>query len=192
MEQNESNRRGSGVRIGFLCCKVLTEDGGYAGGLLVTDERGLPKEFHYSHPIKPTPAQRIIYGAALERYVACDLIGMSLYTALSEQPEAFLVDDQMSLDVRKGMDVPVLFIRRLGDPMPAGIGGALDLDATVEIGVDTPGYAPIAMTPAAGYSGDSAEVSQRLGNILESLDLIEPFDRVRKAIAQILKQLSGN
>src|SRR5512139_3146178 len=60
-------RTPSGQQVGYFCHLGL--DGRHLGGILVTNEIGVPLEFKYTEPVALSRLQRALYGAALERYL---------------------------------------------------------------------------------------------------------------------------
>lgn len=61
----------------YLDVEALTADC-FMGGLLTVNELGLPTEFLYSEPIRPSKLQLGLYGTTLGRYVMVDVIGKGL------------------------------------------------------------------------------------------------------------------
>jgi len=46
----------------------------YVGGILISDYYGIPVEFKYTEPIKPTNLQKILYGKSIEKYLTVDVL----------------------------------------------------------------------------------------------------------------------
>ncbi len=86
------------------------EIAGFVGCYMMTDERGYPKEFRITTPVKPTAVQRAIYGDALDSYVSQELIAETLLRDASSAPELLLVDSPAlaSFEPRLGMPVVTL------------------------------------------------------------------------------------
>ncbi|MBK8974684.1 MAG: hypothetical protein IPM29_02050 [Planctomycetes bacterium] len=151
-----------------------TFDGGAVrGSALVTDERTRPLEFRLTDPVVPTELQRLLYGAVLDEHVLGDLCAVPLLDALREAPDAVLVRDQTLLGLQDLRDVPVLWIGRDEDAEP----GATD-EADRPPGV------------LLGYHGDGEDealksVRLALREISERYDLLEPFERMQAAVAQV-------
>ena len=55
--------------VAFLSVHSTKDGEGYLGGLLVTDETGIPKEFRCTHPVRPSATQKALYGANLKPHV---------------------------------------------------------------------------------------------------------------------------
>lgn len=59
---------------GYLCFQSSGEEGGEWAALLVVSSGGLPIEFLYSGPLRPTPVQEILYQERLAPEVRLSLI----------------------------------------------------------------------------------------------------------------------
>lgn len=79
------------VLIGFLG-RHLTEEGDYLGGLLVTNETGVPKEFRHTQPIRPTQLQKMIYGDTLDRSIGSEAIAQTLLSELTCRPDILCIN----------------------------------------------------------------------------------------------------
>jgi hypothetical protein len=53
----------------------------FMGGLLSVSELGLPTEFFYSEPLKPSKLQISLYGSTIGRYLMLDVVGKGLIEA---------------------------------------------------------------------------------------------------------------
>jgi hypothetical protein len=109
-------------RVGYFDC---VESGGrFIGALMVTDTGGIPQEFKYTEPIKPTRIQSILYGGSLERYLKIDVIRAKLFKAVTSRPEYIFVNNADSSLIGTVDNVPVLMLHR------APIQGLNDVSAT--------------------------------------------------------------
>jgi hypothetical protein len=163
--------------LGFLT--VLHEPGGYLGGYLVTNLWGRPLEFRLSTAVQPNRVQQVLYAHTLPGYVCGELIGKTLFDKSATPAQLVLTDSPDALNVRRCIDVPVVWVAPANDPRAA---------AWAEQGLQ--------VRPAAGgrgalvvhpeYPDDVTrlrEVFDRLGG----LDLVEPFARIREAVAEARK-----
>jgi hypothetical protein len=97
-------------RIGYLG-RYVSQDGAYYAGLLVTNVRGVPREFWHSEGVKPTRLQTKLYGESLEDSLGSDALAPALYDALGTRPDLLLID-------REGKD---LFGRFIAAHLPAAM-----------------------------------------------------------------------
>jgi hypothetical protein len=62
------------------------------GGILVTNEYGVPREFRHTNPIRPTKIQQILYGDSLQAAIGGTSIGPALISSLTIVPHILLID----------------------------------------------------------------------------------------------------
>lgn len=77
--------------LGFFA-HLVTVKGTYYGGLLVTNTKGVPKEFRHSDGIQPTRVQILLYGDCLESSLGSDTLAPVLYNSLPQKPHVLLID----------------------------------------------------------------------------------------------------
>lgn len=156
--------------LGFL--SVLHEPGGYVGGYLVTNRWGRPLEFRLSSAVQPNRVQQVLYGDTLAAYVCGELIGKTLIDKTATAASLVVTDNPLALALRLRVDLPVALWQPVGSD-PVGIAVTENL------------------TCHAGFSDDATpirEVVQKLG----SLDLGEPFRRIREAMGEARKMGVAN
>ncbi len=164
---------GAPANVGFLT--VLREASGYLGGYLVTNLWGRPLEFRLSSAVQPNRVQQILYGRTLEAYVCADLIGKTLVEKAGVPVQLLVTDQEAVLDLRRKVEVPVLWLAAADDPEA--------LTAAV-VSPASGGRGPLLRHP--DYPGDEAAGREFLAR-LESLDLAEPFARIREAVGEARK-----
>jgi hypothetical protein len=156
--------------LGFL--SVLQEPGGYVGGYLVTNRWGRPLEFRLSSAVQPNRVQQVLYGDTLATYVCGELIGKTLIDKTATAASLVVTDNPLALALRLRLDLPVALWQPAGSE-PVGITVTENLACH------------------AGFPDDAApirELVQKLG----SLDLGEPFRRVREAMSEARKMGVAN
>ena len=161
--------------IGFVVV-VEREDGSCEGSYLCTDLSGAPVEYRYTSPIKPTRAQKLLYGAALKRELFGRCIAGVLLKNVEHKPAAVLTDRELIFRGSDGYDFPVFQVT-FGAPgygdsettrlveTPAGIIGLRWLDKD---------------TPRAN------ELVERLCGV----DLKEPFARTQNILEEVRRMAS--
>jgi len=160
--------------VGFLT--ILHEPIGYLGGYLVTNIWGRPLEFRLSTAVQPNRVQQILYGGTLEPYICADLIGKTLVEKTGVAVQLIVTDCPMALDLRLRLDVPVVWLAPSGET-PAGFG------APVRIGSPDEG----AVFAHPRRAEDVSKVRDLLARLDATLDLAEPFVRIREAIGEARK-----
>jgi hypothetical protein len=159
------------LNFGFLT--VLHEPNGYLGGYLVTNQWGRPLEFRLSTAVQPNRVQQILYGGTLQPYICADLIGKTLVDKTGSPVQLVVTDTEAALDLRLRLLVPVIWVRPTPAPAPS------------------PSTANSAGGPAfichSRYPADEAPVRDILNRLEGSLELAEPFARIRGAIQEARK-----
>lgn len=154
---------------------------GLFGGYLLLNAVGRPLEFHCTTPVKPNRAQVILYGNTLNSFLYGEQIGQTLIKKSRLEPIAVFTDRAGVLAAQEFVSFPVIFLPEHGseeeessDPEPSG---ALTGRRAVSLaGKDL--YLPDQM----GFSAE--EIARTLSGKLDSLDLTEPFSRIRLAIEE--------
>ena len=171
--------------VAFLAVRTTQDGEGYLGGVLVTDETGVPKEFRCTHPIRPTVTQKALYGANLLPHIFIHLIGLPLIRSLTTNPLFCSVSEPILLRMRDDVDLPIFHFERLGDVMEVGDPG-LDrselVSASKRIDSERGGFQPISATCHHGHESDLEALSGDLHQVSNDIDLLEPFTRIVTAI----------
>src|SRR5262245_45959637 len=105
--------------LGFLTV-LEHEQQGLVGGYLILNTSGRPLEFHCTAPVKPSRAQRILFGPTLEPYLYGEQIGQTLLAKGSIEPFAVYTDVERVLSVRDFGSLPVALVFA-GNPSPPAI-----------------------------------------------------------------------
>jgi hypothetical protein len=165
------------TNIGFLT--VLQEAGGYVGGYLVTNSWGRPFEFRISSAVQPNKVQQILYGGTLEPYICGDLIGKTLVDKAGIPVQLLVTDREAVLDLRLKLESPVLWLMPSSDPRTA------TASADQVVFPSAAGRGPVVCHPR--YPGDVGAARDLLDRVDNTLDLAEPFTRIREAIGEARK-----
>jgi hypothetical protein len=94
--------------IAFFHVISNEENGNMVGGLLVSDNTGVPMEFVITNAVKPTPAQRILYGKRLKSYAAIELCAKQLLQHVKTRPRVYFVQNDLLLGISAITETPVL------------------------------------------------------------------------------------
>ena len=174
--------------LGFLTV-LEHEQQGLVGGYLILNTSGRPLEFHCTAPLKPSRAQRILFGPTLEPYLYGEQIGQTLLAKGSIEPFAVYTDVERVLSVRDFVSLPVALVFA-GNPSPLATdttiaGSQWRVDAShcagphlhsFEIGTNR-------LAVAANRAADEGRIAGAL-DTLATFDLSEPFERIREAVEE--------
>ena len=201
----ESGKNHSKPAIGFLTV-IDHPQHGLFGGYLVLNLAGRPLEFHCTAPIKPNRAQQILYGPTLESFLYGEQIGSTLLGHAKTSPLVVCTDREPVLSLRDLVDLPVALVLPPGesremrtgrscgaacDALAAGCrlqtcptGAAGRCAARPWSAVDHLRTGPESLALPQQKGDDRKRLSERLGEAAASLDLWEPFTRIREAIEE--------
>jgi hypothetical protein len=178
--------------IGFLTVVEHTQHGLF-GGYLILNHAGRPIEFHCTAPVKPNRAQQILYGPTLDSFLYGEQIGATLLGHAKSSPLVICTDREPVLSLGELTDVPVAMILPPDDipvagptSVPAGGQTVFRLDAAHRQGPRLLTFEVGRNRIAIANSDEKArqELADRLTGAAESLDLWEPFTRIREAIEE--------
>lgn len=161
-------------RIGFLT--AIEVAGGYVGGLLITNHQGRPLEFQCTAPVRPNRMQEILYGPTLQPFLLGELIGQALVEKVNVKPHLVLAEQPTLLDLRNHIEVPVACVEATKET--SGESAASE-DAAPRA---TLGRQRLRFH--AAHADDRAVVDKCGALVPRDADILEPFERVREALAE--------
>ncbi len=157
----------------------------YLGGVMVTDNSGIPLEFKYSDPIKPTRLHQILFGKVLSRYIKEEVIKKNIFREIKSGPAIILVNDPELLAPDPALRIPLICLQNSNLPNLAQI-GEIQRVKEKEILIQT---ASISAPLRVLFPTPEPDYQERILAILKSfthdLDLLEPFNRVDEALRAI-------
>lgn len=188
-----NNDAKSKLVLGFLTV-VEHPQFGLFGGYLLLNAAGRPLEFHCTTPIKPNRAQEILYGPTLESFLYGEQIGLTLIRQAEASPLLICTDREPAMAAREHAAVPVVLVlpnenneqdtANAETPIENPTGRILRLDAAHVGGPRLASFRlgrnRLALPERA--DDDRQLVAARLGELADSFDLAEPFQRIRDAI----------
>jgi hypothetical protein len=142
---------------------------------LVTNSWGRPLEFRLTTAVQPTRVQQILYGPTLNEYLHSELIGKALVEKTSVLPGVIITDSFDALALAGKIEIPVLALVPEGSEPPR--------DARII----RHARSPIPLAFLEGNAAFAATLQERLERLDPSLDLLEPFGRVREAVQEARK-----
>jgi hypothetical protein len=170
-----------GFRLGFLAA-VEDAERGVVGGVLVTNKFGRPLEFQCTTPVKPNRTQQILYGPTLRAFLHSEVIGKTLIEKIGVKPHLVLVESAELLDLRQFVPMPVatLATAPMNDAAANERPGTGKRADRLFLGKQWLEFHP-------DFPDDQAVVQKGSGQVPETADLKEPFERIREALTETLK-----
>jgi hypothetical protein len=156
---------------------VIQELTGWVGGYLVTNAWGRPLEFRLTSAVQPNRVQSVLYGPTLTEYLHADVIGKALVEKTAIRPDLIVTDCPAMLGLRSRLEIPVI--------------GLNATDAAEAVPFRHSRSREPLLLPAR-FAADEAIVAELLEGVDPGVDLAEPFDRIREAVAEARKMGGAN
>jgi hypothetical protein len=172
------------LQLAYLIAESVN-DVSWAGALLVTDEHGLPIDFRYVEPIKPTRLQKLIYGDALKRCILLDAIAGTLLKAANPRADWLFTGDPLLLELENRFNGGLAAIGD-GEREPLNEVGEWRYDRPGEIALQVAQSGPpIRLTFRAEDKAETEKIASDLALLTTRLDFAEPLKRVEAALKEI-------
>ncbi len=175
----------NGELLGYITTRVF-EGPAYLGGVLIVDKRGIPVEFKYVEPIKPSKLQTLLYGNTIDKYIRIESVGIPLVDALEHKPSILFVREEPFLEESK-WSFPIISINRYKGSMLPSIGEYKELENGEYI-VQIDSGMPLRLRLEKKYKERLEEIIPFLIEIGQNFDIIEPFSRLEEAIKFIWRE----
>jgi hypothetical protein len=169
--------------VGYFC--HYAQEGKHMGGILVTNEIGVPLEFKYTEPLAMNRLQKTLYGAVLDRYLHQTVIRDSLARELHSDPRYFITgyEEKEYLGTLAGREMIALQEVRPGaSESGASLTRTRDREAVI-MTEDGPGLR------AAFSTSDEALQEEMIGwlqGVARNMDLLEPLERIKAALKMLV------
>ena len=180
---------GASSSLGYVT--VEGAEGQFRGASLVVDLRGIPMDFRYTDPIRPSRLERILYGSALDVYLREELILQSLLGAVEVSPSLWICGEGDLLVPLKtaGKGKAILLgtttrppLESVGDVEPTSEAEALMVQADSV-------SAPLRVSFPPGTRPDEVkQVTALLVEAAKTMELLEPFGRIGKALLSLKEE----
>ena len=176
--------------LGYIT--IDEKDNYFCGAALVTDSRGIPVDFRYTEPVRPTRLERILYGGALDIYLREEVILENLSGAVEAKPSLWITNDPSlirpiekisrlsTLCMEKSSHSP---LDQTGTSEPQPEKGVFLLQAD---GISS----PLRITLSDESLSKSASIFPNLVAAAEEMELMEPFSRIGKAMEAVADSAS--
>jgi hypothetical protein len=175
--------------LGFFSC--MSSNGRYVGAIMITDAEGIPQEFKYTEPVKPTRLQTILYGGSLEKYIKHEVIRGKLIKSVSKKPEIIFANNSDPTMMGKYDGLSIVLIHRARIKDLEEVGQVKQPKENELIIKDHESRDPLRIICAPDDVANLQKISEMAMEIKYKLDIIEPLERVDTALDAILKETSN-
>jgi hypothetical protein len=170
-------------QVGYFCHLKLDEK--HMGGILITNQIGVPLEFKYTEPVAATKLHRILYGAVLEKYLRETVIRDRLGKEVRTLPNYFITSYDEKEFLGPIADRETVAVQRYSLP-PGEISGSFnpirEREAIIELEEDG-----LFLRLAFSTSDETVQLNMVvwLQEICRTMDILEPLDRITTALTNI-------
>lgn len=158
------------------------------GVALITDTRGIPKEFVRTDPLRPEALDRILYGSAFTTYAKQSLILENLLDAVSNDPQLWLCNDEELLEpLHKVSRIKSVMLEE-SPHVPLDAAGHIEASAEPNVYLIQTyrNGAPLrAEFPEDTRSDEVEQSALILTEAGETMNILEPFTRLSKALTYL-------
>lgn len=172
--------------LGYI--NVDAVEGQIRGASLVVDLRGIPLDFRYTDPIRPSRLERVLYGSALDTYLREDLVLQSLLGAVEVKPQLWLCNDlDLLVPLRENGKVKAAFVTSSSHAPLEAVGNIESASEPNSVLLQADSVsAPLRLALPPNSRPDEAQ--QTAGLLVEAakmMELLEPFGRIQKALLSL-------
>jgi hypothetical protein len=170
-------------QVGYFC--HLKTDEKHMGAILVTNQIGVPLEFKYTEPVTATKLHKILYGSVLEKYLHETVIRDRLGREIRSTPDYFITSYDEKEFLGAIADKEMIAIQKYSLP-PGDLAGSFsrirEREAIIELEDE-----PIFLRLAFSTSNEAIQhnIALWLQEIARTMDILEPLDRIKSALASL-------
>ena len=171
--------------VGFLGIYSFENGAATRGAILITTMDTKPLEFRFTAPVRPQNFQATLYGELLNEHIAVVLVGLPLLSAVENKPDLVLVHDDLLLSISSKQEIPIIRIMGADEP-------------SIRRGIETQTLDPLDANRQSAkvytskkFAGSLQPITEQLQAVFSQRDLMEPFERLAKACADVHNQKLG-
>ncbi|WP_457640711.1 hypothetical protein [Persephonella sp.] len=161
------------MRLAYI--NFLIEEDNYRAGVLLTDQHTKPIEFRITTNLNIDQLQEILYGETLKEVLYKERFTVQLLNSLQEEFDIVMTKEKSLLSIRKEIDKPVIHVQKYEYFMPLNRRSHKIVNLQEK-------YEPLYITISPQDENRLVSISNQLNEIYKNFNLMEPFDRIEKAI----------
>lgn len=153
----------------------------FRAGILIVDEKTKPLEFRITSKLSVDELQKIIYGETLKDFVLIEKMVLELINSTDINIDFVLVNDKKLISIRKSVNFPVFYIEKFDEFKPRG-------KYSVNIQSLSGKFKSLSLTFNPEDEQKINQVNKILNEMYKNINIIEPFNRIIKAIDYLESQ----
>ncbi len=170
-------------QIGYFCHLKMDEK--HMGGILITNQIGVPLEFKYTEPVTATRLHKILYGSVLDKYLHETVIRDRLGREVRALPNFFITGYDEKEFLGPIADREMVAIQKCNLP-PGDISGPFtrirEREAIIELEEDRE-FLRLAFSTSDEML--QLNIVAWLQENARTMDILEPLDRITAALNSI-------
>lgn len=175
------------MKIGYL--NIIKEEDSYVGGIMISDERGIPIEFKYTEPIVPTKLQKVLYGEVLEKYLREEIIVSNLASKIENAPEFYIIDEPRNFCLRNSVKEKVVMIKNTQLKPVKDVENNYkfikDTEAIIQMGEES---APLRLIISEDMVPEKDEIAKKIVEAAKDMGITEPLIRIEEALKLVCRK----
>ncbi|NPA13074.1 MAG: hypothetical protein GXO45_03705 [Aquificae bacterium] len=169
------------MNLAFI--NFVSENSIHKAGILITDEKTRPLEFRITSDMDMDKLQEILYGETLEDVVYKEKFALQLLNSVEEDYGLVLTKHKNLLQLRKEIDKPVVHIQPYEAFMPTNKLNRKIISIYKKL-------PPLYITISEEDENQAVSIYKFLQDVYSRHDLMEPFNRIEKAIKYLMESKS--
>ncbi len=180
------------THLAYLVSRADDARASYVGAVMVTDAIGLPVEFRFTQPIRPTKLHRVLYGSTMDPYIKRDVIAARLMSDLETRPAIVIVQDAALLPLDERIQAPLVQVFSTKLDALGSLGASDAVDETSFLLQLADGAGPVRITLHRPDASRQSTVCELLTRVASAMDVCEPLTRVEEAIALVCEDAQNS
>lgn len=160
----------------------------FIGGVLITDRLGIPVEFRHTEAVSPSRVQKALYGQALEKFLKCETMAKCLLKDIDKKPSVLVVPDMDYFPLTKLFNFPFVQLSKAAREPMQQHGDFVEVsESEIHLQVLAMRH-PLRVRVDRKNAPNLPAIKGILLDVGRTMDLIEPGNRVKDALAELLSE----
>ncbi len=169
-------------QVGYFCHLRIGEK--HLGGILITNQIGIPLEFKYTEPLTAGKLHKILYGPVLDKYIHETVLRDRLAREVRTEPEYFIApyEEREFLSSIAGKEM--MAVQRINASM-GEVSGPFTRVRDREVIVELDEGPVLRLAFSTSDDSQQHEMVTWLREVGRTMDILEPLDRVATALRSL-------